>query len=116
LDPPDNPVRPAWPRPFPDILNWSWRDYGNRVGVWRCLQLFDRYQITGSVSLNAAMCERLPEIVAQFRDRDWDLFSHGDYNTRYLFGLTPEQERLAIAESCARIAKFSGKPVRGFLA
>lgn len=116
LHPPNNPVRPSWPRPTPDILNYSWRDYGNRVGVWRCLEVFDRHRIAGSVSLNAAMCERLPEVVAAFVDRNWELFYHGLYNTRYAFGSTPEQEREDIASACGIIQSFCGNPVRGFLA
>jgi len=116
LHPPANPVRPSWPRPAPDILNYSWRDYGNRVGVWRCLEVFDRHRATGSVSLNAAMCERLPEVVRAFVDRRWELFYHGLYNTRYAFGSSPEQERQDIASACRLIADFCGEPVRGFLA
>ncbi len=116
LYPPANPVRASWPRPAPDILNYSWRDYGNRVGVWRCLEVFDLHKVTGSVSLNAAMCERLPEVVAAFVDRGWELFYHGLYNTRYAFGKSAEQELEDISSSCRLIAGFSGKPVRGFLA
>jgi peptidoglycan/xylan/chitin deacetylase (PgdA/CDA1 family) len=116
LYPPTNPVRPAWPRPLPDVLNYSWRDYGNRVGVWRCLELFDDYKIVGSVSLNSAMCAHLPEVVGAFNDRGWELFSHGTYNTRYLYGLTPDQEFETIQESCQEIEAFCGKKVRGFLA
>lgn len=116
LYPPTNPVRPSWPRPAPDILNYSWRDYGNRVGVWRCLEVFDRHQTAGSVSLNAAMCEHLPEVVKAFSDRGWELFYHGLYNTRYAFGRSPEEEREDIGSACRMIEKFSGKPVRGFLA
>jgi allantoinase len=116
LYPPSNPVRPSWPRPTPDILNYSWRDYGNRVGVWRCLEVFDRYKTAGSVSLNAAMCERLPEVVKAFDERGWELFYHGSYNTRYAYGQSPEQEREDIASACRIIELFCGKAVRGFLA
>jgi len=115
LHPPANPVRPAWPRPLPDILNTSWRDYGNRVGVWRCLDLFDQYDIVGSVSLNSAMCGHLPEVVGAFRDRNWELFSHGIYNTQYLYGLSPDQEFEVLRQSCEEIERFCGKKVRGFL-
>jgi allantoinase len=116
FDPPTNPVRSPWPRPAPDVLNWSWRDYGNRIGVWRCLEVFDRHRIVSSISLNSAMCRRLPEVVAEFRDRGWELFSHGTYNTRYLFGLSPDEELAAIEESCREIREFSNRPVKGFLA
>lgn len=110
-----NSVRAPWPRPFPDMQNWSWRDYGNRVGVWRCLELFDKHGLKGSVSLNAAMCTHLPEVVQAFVDRGWELFCHGQYNTRYLFGLTPDEERAHIASACREIETFSAKRVRGFL-
>jgi peptidoglycan/xylan/chitin deacetylase (PgdA/CDA1 family) len=116
LYPPANKVRPAWPRPAPDILNYSARDYGNRVGVWRCLEVFDRHGMTGSVSLNAAMCVRLPQVVSEFSRRGWELFYHGLYNTRYLFGTTDDEQARQITEACDIIRAFSGQPVRGFLA
>ena len=37
LDPPKNPTRTAWPRPVPDVLAYSYRDYGNRSGFWRMM-------------------------------------------------------------------------------
>jgi allantoinase len=116
LHPSGNAVRSPWPRPLPDTLNWSWRDYGNRVGVWRCLEIFDRHGIRGSVSLNAAMCRHLPEVVQPFVDRGWELFYHGLYNTRYLLGLDEAQEHAAMQEACDIIAAFSGTAVRGILA
>lgn len=115
INPPSNPVRQAWPRTYPDIQNWSWRDYGNRVGVWRCLEVFDKHDQKGSVSLNSAMCRHLPGIVSEFTQRGWELFCHGEYNTRYLFAMSPDQEREHIDNACREIAAFSGQPVRGIL-
>lgn len=115
LNPPGNPVRPPWPKGSPDLLAYSSRDYGNRVGNWRCLDVFDRHGIVGSVSLNAAMCDRLPEVVAAYRDRGWELFCHGVYNTRYLFGLSQSEELQLLVDSCQTISEFSGRPTRGFL-
>lgn len=116
LYPPSNPVRSAWPRPLPDVLNYSWRDYGNRVGAWRCLEAFDEFKIVSSVSLNSKMCSHLPEVVEAFSSRGWELFCHGQYNTRYLFGLEPESELETLKSACSQISRFSGQPVRGFLA
>lgn len=110
-----NATRAPWPRPYPDIRNWSWRDYGNRVGVWRCLDIFDKHGMTGSVSLNSAMCRHLPQVVQPFVDRGWELFCHGEYNTRYVFGETPEEERAHIADACREIQDFCGQPTRGLL-
>lgn len=115
LDPPKNPLRSAWPRPTPDFQNWSWRDYGNRVGVWRCLEVFDKHGLKGSVSLNSAMCAAMPGVVQAFVDRGWELFSHGQFNTQYLLGMDAETERAHLAASCEQISAFSGQPVRGLL-
>jgi len=57
----------------------------------------------------------LPQVVQPFVDRKWELFCHGEYNTRYVFGESPEEEGQHIAASCREIADFSGEPVRGLL-
>ena len=57
LDPPDGQGRQLWPRPNPDTLNYSLRDYGNRSGIWRVIEALEKYGVRASVSLNAAMCD-----------------------------------------------------------
>jgi hypothetical protein len=88
LNPPKNPARAAWPHPYPAVPGYSIRDYGNRVGHMRQMKLLDKYSIRGSVSLSAALCDHHPEIIAMCRERDWEFFSHGIYNTRYTYGMT----------------------------
>src|SRR5882724_9665728 len=51
----------------PDVLNYSWRDYGNRVGAWRLLDLFERLAFPISVLLNSSLYDYCPELVAAFR-------------------------------------------------
>ncbi len=72
LQPPRNPVRGAWPRPAPDVLGYSYRDYGNRVGFWRMVETFDRCGMRGSVSLNVAMCQHHPEVIEACAKRGWE--------------------------------------------
>ena len=60
LEPPDNPRKAPWPRPVPDVLNYSHRDYGNRVGFWRMADVMARHGVRGSVSLNVAVCDHYP--------------------------------------------------------
>jgi hypothetical protein len=43
--PPVNPQRPGWPKPSPDVVGYSQRDWGNRVGHWRLMELMDRYEM-----------------------------------------------------------------------
>ena len=37
----------------PNVRNWSLRDYGNRVGVWRIMETLTRYGIRASAALNS---------------------------------------------------------------
>jgi allantoinase len=116
LTPPPNPERAAWPRPVPDVLNYAWRDYGNRAGVWRMMETMDRHGVRGSVSLNVALCDHFPDIIAACVERQWELFSHGIYNTRYTYGMDEDQERAMIRDVKATIKKHSGQDLAGWLA
>ncbi len=115
LDPPLNPARGVWQRPVPDILAYSRRDFGNRVGLWRLIDSLDRHGIRATVSLNAAVCDHFPEIVGAFGDRGWELLSHGIYNSRLLFGMDEDQVRAVIRDSVDTIRRSSGQKVDGFL-
>jgi peptidoglycan/xylan/chitin deacetylase (PgdA/CDA1 family) len=116
LNPPRNPSRAAWGRPAPDVLNYTYRDYGNRAGFWRMFEAMERCGVRGSVSLNVAMCEHHPEIIEACAKAGWEFYSHGTYNTRYLFGLTEEQERAVIQDSIDTIRKHTGQKLDGWLA
>ena len=115
LDPPPNPKRTPWPRPVPDVQAYSYRDYGNRVGMWRMMEAMDRCGVRGSVSLNVALCEHHPEIIAACVERGWEFYSHGTYNTRYVFDMTPDQERELILDSIETIKKHTGQKLDGWL-
>ena len=78
-------VRIPWLRtPYPDVQQYSYGDYGNRIGFWRMLEVLDAYDIKCCVSLNLAVLEHHPEVAAAMVQRDWDFMSHGISNTRYL--------------------------------
>ncbi len=116
LDPPRNPARAPWPRPAPDVQNYAYRDYGNRAGFWRMLDAMNRCKVRGSVSLNVAMCEHHPEVIRACADAGWEFYSHGTYNTRYLFGLDEAQERAVIQDSIDTIRRHTGQRLDGWLA
>ncbi|MXY51214.1 MAG: polysaccharide deacetylase family protein [Gammaproteobacteria bacterium] len=116
LDPPPNPARRAWPRPVPDVQGYATRDYGNRVGHMRMMELLDRFGVRGSVSLSAAVCDHHPEIIEMCAARGWEFFSHGIYNTRYAYGMDEEQERAMIEDSVAAVARHTGQRCAGYLA
>ena len=115
-DPPANPARPGWPKPAPDVVGYSQRDWGNRVGHWRLMELMDDFGLRGSVSLNVAMCDHCPEIVEACAARGWEFFSHGIYNTRYSYGMDEAQERAVLEDSIATVERATGQRIRGYLA
>jgi allantoinase len=116
LNPPRNPQRTAWPQPSPSVPGYSIRDYGNRVGHMRQMRLLDKYGIRGSVSLSTALCIHHPEIIEMCKERQWEFFTHGIYNTRYTYGMSEEQERSMILESMEIIEKHVGVLPAGYLA
>ena len=69
FQPPSNPHRLPTPRPVPDIIHYSHRDYGNRVGFWRMLEAMDQYGVRGSVSLNVATLDHHPEVIEECKSR-----------------------------------------------
>lgn len=116
FEPPANPKRMPWSRPLPDVLAYSYRDYGNRVGMQRMMDAMDRTGFRGSVSLNVALAEHHPEIIEEAAKRNWEFYSHGVYNTRYCYELTEEQERKLIEDSIETVRKHTGQKLAGWLA
>ena len=116
LHPPDNPFRKPWPQPSPALPGYSSRDWGNRVGHVRQMELLEKYSIRGSISLSTALCDHHPEIIEMCKERDWEFFSHGIYNTRYTYGMTEVQEYEMIKDSIETIYKHTGQKCAGYLA
>ena len=106
-------LAPGGPRP--DVLNYAWRDYGNRVGAWRLLELLEELRLPCTVLLNSAMYEYAPQLVAAHRARGDEIAGHGRTNSERQSVLPEPEERALIAESTAAIARHEGRPPRGWL-
>ena len=78
---------------MPDIPSWSARDYGNRVGVFRLMQVMDRHGIRGTVALNSDLCAHHPEIIEEGQKLGWEWMGHCESNTRRLNEAPPGEER-----------------------
>jgi peptidoglycan/xylan/chitin deacetylase (PgdA/CDA1 family) len=101
--------------PQPDVLNYAWRDYGNRVGVWRMLALFEELSLPASVLVNSAIYGYCPEVMEAVRARGDEVVGHGRTNAERQ-GVLPEvEERRLIAEATAVIAAAEGRPPQGWL-
>lgn len=101
--------------PQPDVLNYAWRDYGNRVGAWRMLALFDALDLPVSVLANSAMYDYAPELMASFRARGDEVVGHGRTNSERQSSLGPAEEARLIAEATAAITAAEGVAPRGWL-
>lgn len=100
---------------LPSVLMWSYRDYGNRVGIWRMMDLFERRGIRSTVALNSAICDYHPEIVSAAAELRWEFMGHGYTNAIRLNEMPPEDESSTIAAVFDRIEKATGKRPRGWL-
>ena len=108
-------IRDPWPRsPHPDVLGYAQRDYGNRVGLWRLFDLTDEFNIRCTVSLSMTVIQHYPAILEAMEKRNWELMSHGIYNTRYHWNFTPEEERAAMLESREIHRRLTGREQKGW--
>lgn len=101
--------------PQPDVLNYAWRDYGNRVGAWRMLEMFEALALPASVLVNAAMYDYAPDLVAAFSRRGDEIVGHGRTNSERQSVLPEEDERRLIAETTATIERHEGRAPQGWL-
>lgn len=103
---------PAGQGAVPDIPNWCWHEFGNRVGFWRLKRIFDGYGIKPVLCLNGTVCNSYPQIVIAARKAGWEFMGHG-YNQRSMHLV--EDEREAIRRSIDALTKATGKPPRGWI-
>ena len=101
--------------PEPDVLNFAWRDYGNRVGVWRCLELFDELRLPAAALINTALYDYCPEVIAACVKRGDEIVGHGHTNSDRQSDLSEEQERELLASCRERIRRESGVEAAGWL-
>jgi allantoinase len=98
--------------PPPDVPNYSWYDYGLRVGVWRLKEVLDRYGIKATVSLNGSVCRSYPRLVEEMLKAGWELLGHS-YIQRPM--AVEEDQAGMIRQTIAAIREASGQPPRGWM-
>ena len=100
-----------------DFPNFTWREYGQRVGVWRMFKLFDDMGARFGITINAKTALERPEIVAYANARNWEIVAHnyeqGELLTKYTFDI--DKERQLIAATLAVYEKTVGRKAKGWL-
>ena len=103
------------PSPEPDVLNYAWREYGNRVGAWRCIELFDSLGLPAAALVNTALYEHCPELVAACVARGDEIVGHGHSNAERQGDLGEAAERELLQRCRERIHAESGRAPQGWL-
>jgi allantoinase len=106
-------IGPASPQP--DVLNYSWREYGNRVGAWRCLELFDQLQMPAAALINTSLYDHCPELVSACTERGYELVGHGHTNAERQGTLQEADEKALLEQSRKIISQNSGVLPKGWL-
>ncbi len=99
----------------PDVLNYSWRDYGNRVAIWRLKELFDSFNLPVTLLVNSTVYAHNPGLIEAFRARGDEIAAHGRTNSEAQGQLDEASEAALIAEATATITANEGRPPAGWL-
>jgi allantoinase len=103
---------PAGGSPMPDIPNWAWHEYGNRVGFWRMLEVFDELNIPATLAINGSAIRSYEPVARAALDRSWEFMGHG-FGQKNMQKV--ENEREDIVKTREAIRAFAGRPPRGWL-
>ena len=99
----------------PDPLNYGWRDYGPRVGVFRLMEILESAGIRASGVVNAAVCERYPEIIEEGKKLGWAWVGHGADNSTWQVGFERDAEREYISGIADTLEQATGQRPKGWL-
>ena len=103
---------PAGGSPMPDVPNWAWHEYGNRVGFWRMLDVLDHFHIRAVLAINGSAIQRYEPIARAALERGWEFIGHG-FTQQNMQKVADERDD--IRKTAAAIRGFTGKQPRGWL-
>src|SRR5436305_15243686 len=103
---------PAGGSPTPVSPTWAWHEYGNRVGFWRMLDVFDRFALPAVLAITGSAISAYEPVARAARERKWEFIGHG-FSQKNMQKV--ENEAADIARTSKAIADFTGRPPRGWL-
>ena len=106
-------IAPQGQSVIPDMPNWTWYEYGMRVGFWRLMRALKKAKVTPTMSLNAQVCETYPEATAAARDAGWEFMAHS--YVQMPIQQIADKQREVMEQSIDILKKFTGKTPTGWL-
>jgi len=102
--------------PYPDLRHYTLRDYGNRVGVFRCLNALERSGIRATAAVNGRLAERTPQLIDAINQAGCEILGHGWHMDAPHYGGQPiDEERESIQRTLSVLRARSGQAVTGWL-
>lgn len=102
--------------PYPDLRHFSLRDYGNRVGIYRLLKAFDKYQVTPTFAMNTELAQRTPYLLDVIKERGNEILCHGMHMDALHYGGQDKQQESDLASSALNtLRELSGQEINGWL-
>lgn len=95
--------------------NYAWRDYGNRVGIWRLFELLDELQLPAGHNTNSLIYHYAPQITEAIRKRGDEVVAHGRSNAENLRGMWQADEERLLREVTDTITRHEGRPPQGWM-
>ena len=106
-------IAPQGQSAIPDMPNWTWYEYGMRVGFWRLMRALKKAKVTPTMSLNAKVCETYPEATAAARDAGWEFMAHSF--VQMPIQQIADKQREVMDQSIEILQKFTGTKPTGWL-
>ena len=99
----------------PDVVNYTWRDYGNRVGVWRLFDLLQGLDFPVSLLVNSTIYDYAPDIIKTGVALGYEIVAHGRTNSENQSNFGEDEEFELIKETTDIISANHGKAPTGWL-
>jgi allantoinase len=115
FDPPTH-TPPHSFNPYPDYVTVTHREYGHRVGIFRMMEVLDRYKVKATVPMDAHTADHYPILVEECQSRGWEIIGHGVTQRQAITSLMSEkEERYYIQQSIDALKRATGTSPAGWL-
>jgi peptidoglycan/xylan/chitin deacetylase (PgdA/CDA1 family) len=105
------------PGNVPDFPNYTWREYGQRVGIWRLFDVFDEAGVPAGCTINAKTALERRAIVDAANERGWEIVAHNYEQGELLsdYAQDADKEREVILRTLNVYKDVVGRPAKGWL-
>lgn len=101
----------------PDYASLAFGEFGARVGIWRIMDLLNRYGVKGTIDTNGLAAQRYADAVKELDATGHEIVGHGWANDGelHLDSLQPEKEKQVIKDTLNAIASVTGRRPVGWV-